>query len=161
MKHTGFRLLQTALIGSLALLSQGFCEEMKDTTHAGTLERCSKAHLLSHFPATYVRETLEARGFPKDKIDDIVADLQSKEGEVIRRVEESAKERGENVLKDPAQRQLAMDIFREAMREVIAEVLAAHGIQNKEEAAKLLKDLQQRKAQAFSKCIENEGNSSQ
>lgn len=105
-------------------------------------ESCSQANLLSHFPSIFVGQTLQAFAIPESKREAILAELKSKEGEVIRRVEEKALQSKSNPLKDPEQRPQALQLFRQSLMEVFTEVLKSNGVSDDKTIEKMMQDLQ-------------------
>lgn len=117
-------------------------------------EQCSQTFLSSHFPQIFVSQTLQEFSVPENKWAMITSELSSKEGEVILRVEEKAEKSPHNPLKDPAERQAALQLFRQSLAEVFSEVLMANGISDQAIIEKMLQDLQRRKALAFAHCYD-------
>lgn len=117
-------------------------------------EQCSQTFLSSHFPKVLVSQTLQEFSVPENKWAVIASELSSKEGEVIRRVEEKAEKSPYNPLKDPAERQVALQLFRQSLAEVFSEVLMANGVGDPATIEKMLQDLQRRKALAFARCYD-------
>ena len=86
---------------------------------------CSKELLLAYFPETFVTETLKKFKVPESEWAGINKDLSSKDGDVIKMVEEKASKMDPNPLKDPQQRQGAVKIFRETLLEIFSSIVAS------------------------------------
>lgn len=117
---------------------------------------CSKELLLAYFPEVFVRETFTKFNVPKDKWDAIVKDLNDKDKDVIRVVEDRASRMTPNPLKDPEQRQAAVKLFRETLLEIFSGVLKINGISDDTQISAMLDDIQQQKAKRFALCIKKD-----
>lgn len=132
-------------------------------TTATTTDECSKELLLSYFPEAFVSQTLKKYNVPQDKWDSISKGLAAKDKDVLKIVEEKASKLTPNPFKDrdPAQRQVAVKIFRETLTQVFSEVLKANGITDDNQIAMMLDDIQQQKAKNFAQCMEKQKQSFQ
>ena len=63
-----------------------------------------------------------------------------------------------NPLKDPAQRQAAVKLFKETLFEIFSEVLTQHGVKDPKQIQAMLDDVQQQKAKRFAQCMEQQKN---
>lgn len=118
------------------------------------IDECSKELLLAYFPETFVTETLKKFNIPQDKWDSIKKELNSKDKDVIKTVEQKASQLDPNPLKDPQQRQAAVKIFRETLLQIFGDVLRANGINDPKQIQSMLDDIQQQKAKRFAQCME-------
>lgn len=123
---------------------------------ANPVEECSKELLLSYFPEAFVRESLKKFDVPKDKWDSIVKELNEKDKDVVKIVEEKASKLNPNPLKDPQQRQAAVKIFRETLTDTFASTLKKNGVTDEDQIHQMLDDVQQQKAKRFAQCMEQQ-----
>lgn len=123
---------------------------------ANPVEECSKELLLSYFPESFVRETLKKFNVPQDKWDAIVKELNEKDKEVVKIVEDKASKVTPNPLKDPSQRQAAVKIFRETLTDVFSTTLKKNGVTDDNQIQQMLDDVQQQKAKRFAQCMEQQ-----
>ena len=123
-----------------------------------TTEFCSKEVLLAYFPENFVRETLNNFKVPQNQRDAIVKEMNAKEKDVIKLVDEKAAKLNPNPLKDrtPESRHETVRIFRETILEVFGDVLKDHGITDDKQVQSMLADIQQQKAKNFAKCMEKQ-----
>lgn len=121
---------------------------------ANPVEECSKELLLSYFPEPFVKESLKKFNVPQDKWNSIVKELNEKDREIVKLVEQKATKLSPNPLKDPQQRQAAVKIFRETLTETFSAVLKKNGIADDTQIQQMLDDVQQQKAKRFSQCME-------
>lgn len=123
---------------------------------ANPVEECSKELLLSYFPENFVRESLKKYNVPQDKWNDIVKELNEKDKEIVKLVEEKAAKINPNPLKDPQQRQAAVKIFRETLTDAFSTTLKKNGVTDDNQIHQILDDVQQQKAKRFAQCMENQ-----
>jgi hypothetical protein len=148
------QLIRSSLIAVLMGIA-GVCQLHAEAT---TTEFCSKEVLLAYFPDNFVRETLNKFNVPQDQRDAIVKELNAKEKDVIKLVDEKAAKLNPNPLKDrtPESRHETVRIFRETILEVFGSALKAHGITDDKQIQSMLADIQQQKAKNFAKCMEKQ-----
>lgn len=126
-----------------------------ETTHKeSNADECSKELLLTYFPKPFVNETLKKYNIPQEKWDAINSQLSEKDKQVISIVEEKASKMNPNPLKDAQQRQAAVKIFRETLRQIFSEVMKNNGITDEKQIDTMLDDIQQQKAKRFAQCME-------
>jgi len=125
---------------------------------AGTTDECSKELLLSYFPEVFVTQTLKKFNVPQDKWQPITQGLAAKDKDVLKIVEDKASKLNPNPFKDrdPAQRQVAVKIFRETLTQVFGDVVKSNGISDDKQVAAMLDDIQQQKAKNFALCMEKQ-----
>lgn len=121
-----------------------------------SVNECSKELLLAFFPESFVNETLKKFEIPEKDWVAINQDLKSKDGDVIKIVEEKASKMDPNPLKDPQQRQGAVKIFRETLFDIFAGVMKSHGVTDDKKIQSMLDDIQQQKAKRFMMCMEKQ-----
>lgn len=109
----------------------------------------SKEVFLSYFPESLVTDALSRYNIPKEEWASINQDLSSKEGLVIRLVDEKASKMDPNPMEDPNQRKAAVKIFREVLFQVFSEVLYSHGVTDTDKIRNMLDTIQQLKAEKF------------
>ncbi len=117
-----------------------------------SVEECSKELLLAYFPAPFVKETLKKFNVPESKWDSIVTELVGKDKEVGKIVEEKASHMDPNPLMDPQARQETVKLFRDTLLGLFSEVMKSNGITDEKQIQAMLEDVQQQKAQRFTKC---------
>jgi len=139
----------------LALAGSAFVSPVQ-VAAANPVEECSKELLLSYFPETFVRESLKKYDVPKDKWDSIVKELNEKDKDIVKIVEEKASKLNPNPLKDPQQRQAAVKIFRETLTDSFATTLKKNGVTDENQIQQMLDDVQQQKAKRFAQCMEQQ-----
>jgi hypothetical protein len=118
------------------------------------IEECSKELLLAYFPESFVNETLKKFNVPQDKWASITKELNEKDKEVVKIVEDKAAKMDPNPLRDPQHRQDAVKIFRETLFEVFSSVLKKNGVEDDKQIQSMLDDIQQQKARRFAQCME-------
>lgn len=117
-------------------------------------DECSDEILMSYFPKVFVQETLNKFQVAQDHREEIVQDLQERDKEIIRQVEEKAEQLSPNPLRDPRERHVAVRIFRETLTDNFTSVMNQHGIVDAAKIQAMLDDIQRQKAQVFAKCME-------
>lgn len=117
---------------------------------------CSKELLLAYFPAVIVAETLKKFDIPEDQWSAIEKGLASKDKDVIKLVEEKAEKLNPNPLKNPKDRAAAIELFKGTLLQVFSEVMHEHGVKDDEKIQAMLADVQQRKAEQFTKCVQKQ-----
>ena len=132
---------------SLAWTSLAFSAQLTD-------EDCSEEIIISYFPAPFVKKTLKENKIAEDKWEAIATDLDGKNSEVVKIVEEKAESMNPNPLLDPSQRDEAVAIFREALTTTFTDVMKKHGITDQQQIKAMLDDIQQQKAKRFSECLQ-------
>jgi hypothetical protein len=137
------------------LLATGALTTISAETSVQPANECSKELLIAYFPESFVTEALKKFNVPQDKWAAISSALTSKEGTVIKTVEEKAEKLPTNPLKDPKQRQEAVKIFRETLLQIFTEVLNQNGITDAQQIQAMLDDIQQQKAKRFAQCMEH------
>lgn len=149
---------KSATIKSLtgALLAIGTMNIPMDIPAANPVEECSKELLISYFPEDFVKEALKKHNVPQDKWGSIVNELNEKNKEVIKIVEQKASKLDPNPLKDPQQRQAAVKIFRETLKDIFSGVLKKNGITDENQIQQMLDEVQQQKAKRFAQCMEQQ-----
>lgn len=125
---------------------------------ADTIDECSKELLIAYFPEVFVKETLKKFNVPQSSWAAITQELNGKESEIIKMVEEKAEKMKENPLKDPKQRQEAVKIFRETLLQVFSGVMKKNGVTDDKQIQSMLDDIQQQKAKRFAQCMEKHKN---
>jgi hypothetical protein len=159
-KHFGGYVNNLAILKALAgvtLAGSALVMPMQAAA-ANPVEECSKELLLSYFPESFVRETLKKFNVPQDKWESIVKELNEKDKEVVKAVEEKASKQNPNPLKDPQQRQAAVKIFRETLTEIFTAALKKNGVTDENQIQQMLDDVQQQKAKRFAQCMEQQRN---
>ncbi len=121
---------------------------------AADARECSKEMLMSYFPEQYVAQTLDKFEVPQAQKSAIISELAEKDKQVISTIEERAGKMNPNPLRDPQHRQEAVKIFRDTLYELFAQVMQAHGVNDKEQIQAMLDDIQQQKAKAFAACMD-------
>lgn len=119
-----------------------------------TIDECSKELLIAYFPEVFVKETLKKFNVPQSSWAAITQELNGKEADIIKMVEEKAEKMKENPLKDPKQRQEAVKIFRETLLQVFSGVMKKNGVTDDKQIQSMLDDIQQQKAKRFAQCME-------
>lgn len=147
------------LLGFGVLLSthafgQNDPSQMPPGSPPGMGDECSRELLISYFPKIFVTETLKKYNVPQDKWDAIASDLEQKDKQVIKTVEDKASKMNPNPLKDPQQRQAAVKLFRETLTDLFSSTLKANGITDDKQIADMLNDIQQQKAKRFAMCMQ-------
>jgi hypothetical protein len=127
-------------------------------TAPNAVDECAKELLLSYFPEPIVAETLKHFSIPQDKWAGIAKSLAAKEKNVVKVVEEKAKEMSPNPLKDPQQRQAAIKLFRDSLLQVFSDALKENGVTDTSQFQAMLDDIQQQKAKKFAMCMEKKKN---
>lgn len=126
--------------------------------HAADIEKrddqCSKETVKSFFPRSVVASVLTENGIPQDKVDLIVAQLTEQSGNVFKIVEEKAGKMDPNPLKDFTQHKKVAQLFRETVRDIFAQTLNAHGIDDQELIQKMAKKIQKKKKTLFAHYME-------
>lgn len=155
------------LLGLGVLLStHAFADSQIPPSNPPGLDECSRELLISYFPKVFVTETLKKYNVPQNKWDAITSDLEQKDKQVIKTVEEKASKLNPNPLKDPQQRQAAVKLFRETLTDLFASTMKANGITDDSKISEMLNDVQQQKAKRFAMCMQkmsqsgSQGNSS-
>ncbi len=120
------------------------------------VEECTKELLLAYFPANYVTVTLKKFNVPEEKWKAITSELTIKDKTVLKMVEDKAAKLNPNPFKDrdPAQRQVAVKLFRDTLFQVFSDVLKNQGVNDDKQIQSMLDDVQQQKAQNFKHCME-------
>lgn len=126
------------------------------SVHAGNLDDCSKELLISYFPEPFVNEILAEYQISKDLWPQINSALQDQDKTIISTVEAKAAKMNPNPLKDPSQRNTAVAIFKETLYETFAKVMNQYGIDDKEQIAAMLDEIQFKKAKRFRECMEKQ-----
>lgn len=135
------------VLGTVALFGQpGFA--------APPATECSKELLLSYFPEMFVGETLKRFNVPEDQWEGIKRDLASKDKDIIKLVEAKAQNMNPNPLKDPQERKAAIELFKGTLLQVFSDVMKEHGVTDDKQIQEMLTDIQQRKAERFTKCMQ-------
>jgi hypothetical protein len=152
-----FKRLSVVLMGIGIMVGSSLLAQSAPLAPAGA-DECTKELLLSYFPSNYVTETLKKFNVPQDKWDAIVAGLTAKDKDILKIVEEKASKLNPNPFRDrdPAQRQIAVKLFRETLLQVFGEVLQAQGITDEHQVQLMLDDVQQQKARNFRICMEKQ-----
>ncbi|MEX1013248.1 MAG: hypothetical protein WD595_05265 [Waddliaceae bacterium] len=114
---------------------------------------CERERLLSYFPEDVVKEVLDQQGIPEEKWDSIASELSEKDEEIVKRVEEKARNTDSTPLRDPQQRSAAVKIFRQTLSEVFDEVMHENGITDRQQIQSMLDEIQRKKAARFIECI--------
>lgn len=127
-------------------------------TVPSAVDECAKELLLSYFPESIVAETLKHFSIPQDKWAGITKSLADKEKDVVKIVEEKAKEMNPNPLKDPQQRQAAVKLFRDTLLQVFSDALKENGVTDSSQFQAMLDNIQQQKAKKFAMCMEKKKN---
>lgn len=162
MLFHAYRLLGISLflllgIQSSPILAQEIEEErfamMEDDEEDRPLD-CSRESLLSFFPKPIVFKVLKSYGIPKDKWEPIFRDLQQKDKNMLRIVEDKAAQMDPNPLKDVKHRSQAVKLFRDALAESFFSVMNKYGVKDPQQNEKMLQDIQIEKARAFAECLE-------
>lgn len=150
MNKLATHMLAGALLvgGALVMPAQSFA--------ANAIEECSKELLLSYFPESFVKESLKKYNVPQEKWDAIIKELNEKDKEIVKIVEEKASKANPNPLKDPQQRQAAVKIFRETLTDVFSTVLKKNGVTDDNQIHQMLDEVQQQKAKRFAQCMEQQ-----
>ena len=120
---------------------------------ADSADMCSEQMLRAYFPASFVTKTLEKFQVPKDQMTAIIAELTLKDKDVIPTFEKRATEKNPNLLRDPKYREEGAKLFRSILTETFSEVLKNHGITDADKVSQMLDDIQEQKAEQFSKCM--------
>jgi hypothetical protein len=115
---------------------------------------CSKELLLAYFPEVFVEESMKRFDVPEEEWSGIQRDLASKDKDMIKLVEEKGEKIDPNPLKDPKDRKAAIELFKGTLLQVFSDVMKEHGITDDQKIQAMLTDIQQRKAEAFSKCMQ-------
>lgn len=115
---------------------------------------CSKELLLAYFPEIFVQETLKRFSVPEEEWSGIQRDLASKDKDVIKIVEEKAGKMDPNPLKDPGSKKAAIELFKGTLLQIFSGVMKEHGVTDDEKIQSMLTDIQQRKAERFTKCMQ-------
>ncbi len=152
MNHTAIKKhLAAVLLGVSVIVTPGY------VLAQAPADECTKELLLSYFPESFVKNTLQKFNVPKDKWDGIIKALAEKDKDVLKIVEEKASKLTPNPFKDrdPAQRQVAVKIFRETLFQVFSDALKSQGVENSQLQA-MLDDIQQQKAKNFAQCMEKQ-----
>lgn len=123
---------------------------------ADATDECAKELLLSYFPEPIVKETLKRFSIADDKVAGITKSLSLKDKDVVKVVEEKAKNMNPNPLKDPQQRAAAVKLFRETLLQVFTEALKENGITDTSKFQAMLDDIQQQKAKKFAMCMDRQ-----
>lgn len=139
-----------------AVLAMGAFNMPTQVVAANPVEECSKELLLSYFPEALVKETLKKFNVPEAKWDAIVKDLNAKDKDIVKIVEDKASKQNPNPLKDPQQRQAAVKIFRETLLETFSGVMKKNGVTDDSQIQQMLDDVQQQKAKRFAQCMEQQ-----
>lgn len=142
------------VLSALIVLGTFAVSAVAQDTFAST-QNCSKETLMSFFPPSIVKSTLESHDVPKDQWEAILKDLAVKDKQLIQEVEAKAAKLTPNPLKEmtsPGQRSAAVKLFRETMLESFTLVMNAHGIDDPEEIAEMLDDVQDERAKVFDRC---------
>jgi hypothetical protein len=136
------------MLSSLSILTAE--EQPKD------IQECSRELLLSYFPEPFVRETLSRFQVSEDKTEDIVSQLSNQDQEVIKKVESKAAKLDPNPLKNFADRQKAVQLFRESLLEIFSDVMKRNGVRDDRQIQSMLDDIQHQKARYFVRCMEKQ-----
>jgi hypothetical protein len=152
VNHTAIKKhLAAVLLGVSVIVTPGYVLAQSAT------DECTKELLLSYFPESFVKNTLQKFNVPKDKWDGVIKALADKDKDVLKIVEDKASKLNPNPFKDrdPAQRQVAVKIFRETLFQVFSDALKSQDIENTQYQA-MLDDIQQQKAKNFAQCMEKQ-----
>ncbi len=117
-------------------------------------EECAKEILMQHYPSKFVSVTLKKFQVPEDQQAAILKELADKDKNIVKMVEEKASKMDPNPLKNPEQRQQAVQLFRETLTAEFAAVLNAHGVTDQDKIQQMLDDIQLQKAKQFTMCME-------
>lgn len=147
-------------VGASALFSSGNAVDQTTTSVNSQVSakdnQCSKETLHAYFPESFLRETFAKFNVPKDKWDTIIKNLNEKDKNVIKIVEEKTAKMNPNPLKDPQQRQVVVKLLRETLLEVFSNELKANGVTDDKQISAMLDDIQQQKVKRIAECIKNE-----
>jgi formyltetrahydrofolate synthetase len=143
---------------NMAVLSLIVAPACVSAQAAPAVDECSKELLLAYFPEPFVTPALKKFNVPQDKWAAITSGLAAKDKDILKTVEEKASKLTPNPFKDrdPAQRQVAVKIFRETLTQVFSDVLKANGITDDKQITAMLDDIQQQKAKNFAQCMEKQ-----
>lgn len=114
---------------------------------------CSKQNLMTFFPEPVVKAVLNKRQLPQDEVDAIAKELSQKDQEIVKIVETKASSMEPNPFKDPSQRDAAHQVFKEALFEVFANTMKAHGIKDENQIEAILEEIRATKGKLFVECI--------
>lgn len=132
----------------------------KDTETVSSDEKvkveCSKNTLIPFFPQIFVKQALKKYNVPEDKWIPIMKELAIRDKDVIKLTEAKAQKMKTNPLKDPAQREAAVKLFRESLLEVYGESLEKNGVKDPEKIRQTLEFIQKKKAKHHSVCFGTE-----
>ncbi len=145
---------------TVAAISLGFSALFCPSAAFADTDYCTKEVLLAYFPENFVVETLKTFKVSEDEWQGIIKDLNSKEKDVVKLVEEKASKLQPNPLKEktPESRNATVKIFRETILEIFGNVMKDHGITDDRQIQQMLVDIQQQKAKNFAKCMEKQRN---
>ena len=137
-------------------LEVGFCALPMDLTgvESESESACSPEVLVVYFPGIVVRETLNRFEVPEDKWNFIIEELNEKENQIIKIIENKASGIDPNPLKYPQQRQIVLKITRETLFEIFAEALKKHGFTDESKVQPMLDDIQKQIALRFAECMQ-------
>lgn len=117
-------------------------------------KECAKEALKHHFPEQFVSVTLKKFKVPEDQQAAIIKELNEKDKQIVKMVEDKAATMDPNPLKNPEQRQQAVKLFKDTLFEQFTAVLNAHGVTDDDQIQKMLEDIQLQKAKRFTQCME-------
>lgn len=121
---------------------------------AAMVDECSKELLLAYFPEPFLVQVLKDNDVPESEWAAINQALMSKDRQVVSMVEEKAAAMDPNPLTDAKYRPQAVQLFRETLFEIFAEVMRNHGVTEDAEIQSMLDQIQYLKAERFPKCME-------
>ncbi len=115
---------------------------------------CSKEYLLNYFPEVVVNKVLHQYQIPGELWPQINQELQAQEASVVDIVREEASKMKPNPLYDPKQKNVASELFRQALYQIFTNVMNKNGVQREEQISAMMDLIQYKKAKLFNDCIQ-------
>ncbi|MEC7839548.1 MAG: hypothetical protein VX777_05880 [Chlamydiota bacterium] len=117
-------------------------------------EDCSKDLILSYFPEKIVNNVLQSYNIAQELWPAINEDLKSQDAIIVSKVEDKTKSMNPNPLRDPAQKDIAVNIFRETLYETFSDVMKKYGVDSPEQSQAMMNQIQYEKAEHFKRCMD-------
>lgn len=114
---------------------------------------CTMELFIAFFPPPFVGETLEAFQIDSDKRLTIIQQLSHHELDINSIVDSKAAKMTPNPLNQPDRQEDVIKLFDEAVLQVFTQVMNDNGITDKDQIAKMLEQIQKRKADHFRTCM--------
>ena len=113
---------------------------------------CTEDVLFRFFPKVFVLEVLEKHDIPKDRAEEIAANLADSDQRVVQLIEEKADQMTPNPLQEEGSHEERAKLFKEAITEVFNSVVNKYGITDTKEIMAMIDEIQQLRIERFEEC---------